>query len=138
MNFARRLLIASMVLVAGCATGPTFTEATKSLAPPAAGNGRVYFYRESLAGGAWKPEIQANSIAIGPSLAGSYYFRDLPAGKYKIGTTMDHDEKVELTLNAGETRFVRTSFVFFKFQVRPAVVAQEQAVEEMKGLSFEK
>ncbi|HWE01989.1 MAG TPA: DUF2846 domain-containing protein [Tepidisphaeraceae bacterium] len=96
--------------------GERYSDVGSSLAPPSAGQGRVYFYRDSRADGLMvQPEIQLNHKHIGTSIPGDYFYMDLPPGAYvcvipKMGDVDSHgcSHTLAFTLNANETRYIRT------------------------------
>ena len=77
----KTILIGLAAVLAGCAaTGPKFSEVGASLPPLAAGQARVFIYRDSIIGAALKPDVRIDGQVIGPMQPNSFIFADVPAG----------------------------------------------------------
>jgi hypothetical protein len=97
-------------LVSGCATGPRYAEVGESIAPLAAGEGRIYFFRSnSLWGFAIQPDIRLNDVVVGSSKPGGFFYVDRPAGSYIGAATTETEKTLSFVLAAGETKYIRTS-----------------------------
>ncbi|MGZ2748575.1 DUF2846 domain-containing protein [Burkholderia stagnalis] len=97
------------LLASGCASGPQYSEAAKSIPPLASDHGRIYFYRTNMVfGAAIQPQIKLNDEAVGRSQLGSFFYVDKLPGNYKVTTTTETEEAVTFKLDAGETKYVRT------------------------------
>jgi hypothetical protein len=104
------LAVAATALLAGCASGPKFTEVAQSLPKLKEGEGRIYFFRSSsMLGAAIQPDIRLNGNVVGESKPGSFFFIDRPAGSYTASTQTETEKTGSFTLDAGETKYVRTS-----------------------------
>jgi hypothetical protein len=135
----RMMLAISMSAVSalgGCATGGmTYAE----MHSPSAGRGfgRIYFYRSGVPFGlAVQPNIKINGETVGSAVPNGFFFVDRPPGKYEITAATEVEEKVTVTLMAGETKYIQ-------FYLTPGVlvshanlnpVSREKAEEEMKEL----
>lgn len=102
-------LIASIALLAGCASGPTLNDLQAKLPSLSSEQGRVYFYRKSFAG--FGAAIQENIIidqkAVGKCAPNGVFFLDLPPGDYKATITHEVERTVSFTLAKGEQKYVR-------------------------------
>ena len=110
----RRILLSAIVLasafLAGCASGPKFSEISSSIAPIPAGDGRVYFFRSSsMLGAAVQPDIRINGDVVGTSKPGGFFYVDRPAGSYAAAAATETENTIAFTLDPGETKYLRTS-----------------------------
>ena len=105
------VLILSVVL-GGCATGQSFSEMKSSIPNLSPGVGRIYFYRTSMYGAAYRPEIQLNGTVVGTAVSKGFFFVDKEPGSYRVGVGAQGDA-LNLTLSAGQTLYVRTSIAGF-------------------------
>ena len=104
------LAVAATALVAGCASGPKFAEVSQSMPKLKDGEGRIYFFRSSsMLGAAIQPDIRLNGNVVGESKPGSFFFIDRPAGNYTAATQTETEKTGSFTLDAGETKYVRTA-----------------------------
>ncbi len=110
----RRLILsfalAGAAVLAGCASGPKFSEVAQSIPQLKAGDGRIYFFRDSsMMGAAIQPDIRLNDVVVGSSQPGSFFFVDRPAGSYVASTSTETEKTGSFVLDAGETKYIRTS-----------------------------
>ena len=110
----RRLVLASALaataILCGCASGPKFAEMSKTIPSVKAGEGRVYFFRsDSMFGAAIQPEIRLNTEVVGSSKPGGFFYVDRPAGSFSAAASTETEKTLSFTLDAGETKYVRTS-----------------------------
>lgn len=113
-NITRRLAIVAMAALLGaCASGPKHAEIQSSIPAMKAGEGRLYVYRESsMMGAAIQPSVLVNGKVAGQSKPGGFFFVDLPPGSVEVSTSTEVEKKLSLTLDAGQTRYVRTVIGF--------------------------
>jgi len=136
-----RTICAILVCIAlgGCATGGMkFTEMRAAGPRLQGGYARIYFYRSGIpVGVAVQPSIKINGTAVGTAIPGGFFFVDRPAGKYEITATTEVEEKINVALAPGETKYVQ-------FYLTPGilvghanlnVVSREKAESEMADLS---
>lgn len=111
-----RLLLAGMAatfFLSGCASGPKRTEMAASIPTIKTGDGRIYFFRSSsMLGAAVQPEIRVNDEIVGSSKPGGFFYVDRPAGQYKATAATETEKSLSLSLDAGETKYVRSSVTF--------------------------
>jgi len=110
----RRIALFAVVVagafLAGCASGPKFSEISNSIGPIPAAEGRIYFFRSSsMMGAAIQPDIRLNGQVVGTSKPGGFFYVDRPAGSYTAATSTETEKRVAFTLDAGETKYLRTS-----------------------------
>ncbi len=99
-----------LVLALGIAGRPAQADAGFLAEPPPPQLARLYFYREPkplLI--ALNPDVIVNDRSVGAISMGEVFFRDARPGRYRIFLSGDPAHVLELTLNAGETVFVRAT-----------------------------
>jgi hypothetical protein len=141
---ALRVLVLCLLapLLAACVTqGKPVTGTTAEIAaePPAAGLGRIYFYRlEEAFLAAVEPSIIVNGKWVGTARYGEVFFRDALPGRYEVFSTDNDDDVVSFTLGEGETVYIKTephldgiSTVLTATEVAPAVGERETAGLEL-------
>jgi hypothetical protein len=126
-------------VLGGCATGGIrYAEMGPATPRLQGGFGRIYFYRSGVPFGlAVQPDIRLNGVKVGSATPNGFFFIDRPPGKYEISTTTEVEEKVNVTLLAGETKYIQ-------FYLSPGIllphanlnpVAREKAEQDMADLS---
>lgn len=130
---------AAVLLIAGCASGPKYSEMSKTIPALKAGEGRIIFFRSSsMMGAAIQPEIRLNGTVVGTSQPGGFFYVDRPAGSYSVASASEVEKTLSLTLAAGETKYVRSSVSFgvavgrIQLQLEDPKVAQA----ELDSLSY--
>ena len=149
MQWLKRLIV--LVLAVGlsaCAvSGQKFSEATPAGATPAAGtkstaldpeNGRIYFYRTMLLGAAVQPEVLVNGQVVGRATPNGFFFVDRKPGSYEVTTTTEVELKLTLTLDKGQTRFVKLNLGmgFFVGHVYPELMDNDVGQKEIADTRF--
>lgn len=126
------------VLVGGCATGPKFAEIAPTLTKSAPDMGRIYIYRSTALGAAIQPEVKLNGEVVGRAVPHGFFYVDRKPGNYEILTSTEVDRKLSLTLDKGQTRYVRLniSLGFFVGHVYPELVDPETGEKEIQELSY--
>jgi hypothetical protein len=131
-------LFASILLVA-CASGPKLAEMQSSIPVLKADQGRVYFYRSSsMFGAAIQPSISLNGTVVGTSKPGGFFFVDRAPGAMEVSTSTEVEKKLTFTLDAGQTRYVRTTIGFgiLAGRVYPELVDNTTGVKELSESSY--
>ena len=110
----RRIVLSALVLagafLAGCASGPKFSEVSSSILPIPAAEGRIYFFRSSsMMGAALQPDIRLDGEVVGSSKPGGFFYVDRPAGSYTAAAATETEKTITFDLAAGETKYLRTS-----------------------------
>lgn len=101
------------IFLAGCASGPKFSEISSSIRPIPADEGRIYFFRSSsMMGAAIQPDIRLNGQVVGTSKPGGFFYVDRQAGSYIAATSTETEKTASFTLDVGETKYLRTSTSF--------------------------
>ena len=133
------LVLSAVLRATGCATGPKFAELdakTPTLKPT---EGRVYFYRSSsMVGAAVQPDIRLNGAVVGTSKPGGYFYVDRPAGSYVASTSTETEKTASFTLDAGETKYLKTapSFGVLIGRVVVTIESPSSAKTELAALSY--
>ncbi len=133
------LLIAGTgVLMAGCATGPRFSQLKASIPPVAQDDGRIYFYRISGLGAAVQPDVNLNGEVVGTEAPSGFFYVDRPPGDYKVVTATEVERTLSLTLDKGQTRYVRfdVSLGFFVGHVYPVLVEDAVGKNEIADCHY--
>jgi hypothetical protein len=131
--------IAVTSLMAGCASGMKHSEMASSIPSLKSGEGRVYFMRSaSMFGATLQPDIRLNGKVVGESKPGGFFFVDRPAGKYVAAASTETEKTLSFMLDAGETKYVRSSpsFGLVVGRVVLELETPEKAKEELGGLSY--
>ncbi len=132
------LLTVAVALLPGCATGPKYAVAKASIPPLAGEDGRIYFYRTSALGAAVQPAVKLNNEKIGTAKPGGFFYADRPAGSYQVDTSTEVKRRLSLTLDKGETRFVRLNIAmgFFVGHVYAELVESRIGEKEIAGCKY--
>ncbi|MFC5475044.1 DUF2846 domain-containing protein [Paraherbaspirillum soli] len=126
-------------LLTGCASGVKYSEMASAIPTLKADQGRIYFFRSSsMMGAAIQPEIRLNDEVVGKSQPGGFFFVDRPAGQYRAASSTETEKTLSFSLEAGETKYVRTSVSFGALvgRVNPTLETPELAGKELPSLSF--
>lgn len=131
--------IAVASLMAGCASGVKYNEMASSIPSLKAGEGRVYFMRSaSMFGAAIQPDLRLNGQVVGESKPGGFFFVDRPAGKYVAAASTETEKTLSFVLDAGETKYVRSSpsFGLMVGRVVLELETPDKAKDELGALSY--
>ena len=137
----RRALFAAvplMLLLAGCATGPKYTEVISTLPSLTPSEGRIYFYRPSALGAAVQPDIKLNGQKVGTAKPHGFYFVDRAPGDYEVTAATETEKKLTFTLEPRQERYVRLKIQMGLFvgRIVPELVDKAEAEGDLAGLSF--
>lgn len=130
------------VLVAGCASNPVTHATAPQLAQPAAGKGRIMFYRpNALFGYAQRGDILLDGKKVGESIPGEKFFVDTSIGTHRVSVPnilYSGDRAVSVLVEERETAYVRTSLGGSAFVGRTNVelVAPELGAQESASLAL--
>ncbi|MDB5985593.1 MAG: putative lipoprotein [Nevskia sp.] len=101
------LLLVASALVSACATGNTFKDLSRRIPSLPLTQSRVYFYRTTTKDAALQPAVSLNGETVGIAKASSFFFVDREPGHYEVLVGGDVEDKLPLTLAAGQTHYVR-------------------------------
>lgn len=129
----------SVLLLAACASGPTYRDVAASIPTLDGHLGRLYFLRSaSILGAAIQPVIQLNGQIVGRSTPGGFFYVDEPPGTYTVITATEVEREITFDLAAGQTRYVRTAagLGVLVGHVTPSLVWPETAEAEIQSLHY--
>jgi hypothetical protein len=94
-----------VLVLTGCATRSAYWQEAPRLAE---GQGRVWFYRTGKFWGRMNhPVMHVGSVVAGDVEQGRAFYVDVPAGNYLVECTGMGWGKCDLSVSAGETKYVR-------------------------------
>jgi Protein of unknown function (DUF2846) len=138
-TFKSLSILSAGLLLAACASGPKYSDMKSSIAPLAANQGRVYFYRSnSMAGAAIQPSIMLNGEKIGDSQPGGFFYVDRPPGSYEALCGTEVERKASFVLSAGQERYIKTtiSMGFMAGHVTPELVDPSEGMAAIQSLHY--
>jgi len=132
--------LAAMAVQAEAASDRSYATLHPNEPALAEGQGRIYFYREGgIMGAAIQPTIYLNGETTGGrSKPGDYFYVDRPAGSYQVSTTTEKKESLGITLDAGQSLYVKTemSMGFFAGHLQPVLKDAATAAQEIKDCDW--
>lgn len=139
-NIAKAVIICCAALtLQACATkGPTFAEMPQAQQGPKPDMARVYVYRSSIVGAAVQPSVMINDQKVGDAVPLGFFYLDEKPGTYRISTATEVERTLDLTLEPGQTAYVRLgiSVGFFVGHVYPELVEAETGKKELASCHF--
>jgi len=129
----------ALVVLSGCATGPKYNEVASKIPPIKSTEGRIYFYRDaSMFGAAIQPSIRLNKQIVGVSQPGGFFFVDAKPGNYVASCATEVERKAVFTLEAGQTRYIKTTIGFgiIAGRVYPELVDNRKGSTEMREVNY--
>ncbi|WP_246795436.1 DUF2846 domain-containing protein [Burkholderia perseverans] len=104
-------VLATTIALAGCASRPQkpiYRDMWASVPAPAAGQGRIVFFRsQAKLGMASGDHVKVNDQPAGEIPGGGFFYLDEPAGQYTVTTSSAPDRPLTFYLMQGETKYVR-------------------------------
>jgi hypothetical protein len=136
-----RTILYGLLLAAtlsGCASGPKFSGFKNSIPELNPEQGRIYVYRPSILGAAFRPDILLNGTVIGEMVSRGFFFVDRVPGSYIVSAKTETEASLQITLRANQTQYVKASMTFGVFQPRPdlELVDGTNALDELKDLAY--
>lgn len=134
------IYILVVAVLAGCARGEPYKQVVKTAPEIAAGQGRIYFYRKPglFSDGAIldQPVILLDGEKIGRARPKGFFYLDVPAGNHEVVVHTEVDKTLSLTIDAGETKYVRTELTTGVIRARavPELIEPRVAKKEMRRL----
>ena len=139
-HFLKFALMGTVVALAGCAaSGVKHDQMAASMPSLKAGQGRIYFYRtSSMVGAAIQPDIRLNGQVVGASKPGGFFYVDRPAGSYVASSSTETEKTLSFTLQAGETKYIRSSVGLGIVAGRVVLEPENRAkaLDELNSLSY--
>lgn len=137
LKFATALMF--VLLFGGCASGPKMTEIGSKIPALKANEARVYVYRSgSLIGAGIQPNVLINGKVTGSSKPGGFFFADVAPGAIEVLTSTEVEKKLTFTVEAGQTRYVRTTVGLgvLVYRVYPELVDNAEGEKEIAEASY--
>jgi len=125
-------------LLTACASGPAYKEVSRSLPPLSAEQGRIFFYRTTVAGAAVQPDVKLDGAVVGSAVPQGFFYADRDPGNCEVVTTTEVSNKLSFTLEKGQERFVRLDIRMGLFvgHIVPQLVDNSQALAEIQDTKF--
>ena len=124
-----------VLAVSACSGGLPFMGSAQVLPPIEPGKGRVFFYRTSMLGDAYTPEVLLNGERVGKLDQRGLLYRDVPPGSY-AATTTSTSKVANFSIAAGEKKYVRFNSGFFESYVHPELVEPAKGEADAAGLTL--
>jgi len=130
--------IAAAMVLGGCASGPQFNTVQNSIAPLAAGKGRIFIYRSTSLGAAVQPDIHLNGTVVGTSKGNGIFYVDHDPGNIEVVIGTEVEKHLTFTLNAGDVRYVKcgVELGILAARIVPTLVDAKDAAKEINDLAF--
>ncbi|HEX7643690.1 MAG TPA: DUF2846 domain-containing protein [Burkholderiaceae bacterium] len=128
-----------LILIAGLAGCADTKYRSDAMPPLAAGQARIVFFRNtSFVGANLQTGILYDGSTVGNSRPGTYFYIDTTSGTHDISTSNDTGSHLPLTLEAGETRYVKTGLGLGQLagRIEPESVSSDRALRELPELTF--
>jgi hypothetical protein len=140
MKLVFRVLAVVLIALgaAGCATqGTPYKQAETTLTPPAAGNGRIWMYRDSALGFAIQPNVTLNGAVVGTAVPNAAFYLDRPKGSYEVAASTEVEKKASFTLEGGEVKYIRLTPTFGVLvgRIVPELVSADEAKKALADLN---
>ena len=131
-------LLATLALIAGCASGPSYSEHSNVMQPVDPEKGRVYMYRTTSMGAAVQPMVRVNDVDVAKAKPKGFFYIDLPPGEHVVSASTEAERNLTLTLDAAEEKYVRLEIKIGAFvgHVKPVLVDSAVGLEEIQKTKF--
>jgi len=124
-----------LLAVSACSSGLPFMGSTQVFPPIEPGKGRVFFYRTSVLGDAYTPDVLLNGERVGKLDRRGVLYRDVPPGSY-AATTTSTSKVANFSVIAGEKKYVRFNSGFFESYIHPELVDPAKGEADASGLTL--
>ena len=139
MKHCKIFLILFVAFIAGCATGPKYTDIQATIPDIEYEKARIYFYRSAnMFGSGIQPTVNLNGEKVGESTPGGFFFVDRAPGDYEVVLSTEVEKKLTFELDNGEKKYVRMTVGLgvIVYRVYPELIDQAEALAEIQGLSY--
>lgn len=128
----------SIIVLSGCASGPTYNEYASSIPAMTSDSARVYVYRTSTLGTAIQPKIKINGEVVGKAVPQGFFFVDRPAGSCEISASTEVKRSLTLGLEPGDERYVRleVKMGLFAGHIKPVLVDNAVGKKEITKTKY--
>ena len=133
------IFVTAVFMLTACATtGSKYSEFAPTISNLAPDTGRIYIYRTVVLGFAVQPDIKINGEVVGSAVPKGFVYVDRKPGNYEIMTSTEVDRKLSLTLDQGQTRFVRLNIAmgFFVGHIYPELVENEEGQKDIEECRY--
>lgn len=132
------LFLITAFFLMGCASGPKYSEISNTFQEAPEDTGRIFIYRTAVLGAAIQPDVKLDGEVVGKAVPNGFFFVDKKPGNHKIATSTEVDRHLSLTVEKGQTRFVRldVSMGFFVGHVYPKLVENNIGEKEIQKCSY--
>lgn len=143
----RVLAVTALVLVAGCATGPTYQDLEASMPPPPAGQGRLFVYMtDATEVPSFFPQLWLDGAPLGTLRTGTYLTADRPAGLHVLEVHVREEaaafgsqgktEPIQLVFDPGQPIYVSADTLSLVGMVKVTLtpVSSEDGQRDMQPL----
>ena len=129
-------LVLLSVIAVGCASGPKYSEYRPTVAPPAEGCGRIWFYRPSALGAAVQPAVNLDDRSVGNAVPHGFFHVETLPGEHTVSCTTEWTHKISINVTTNTDSYVRLNIMMGLFvgHIVPKEVSQAEAVEDMQDL----
>jgi hypothetical protein len=137
--FRFSLLVAAVVYLSGCATGPLYKDFQASIPTIKDNEARLFFYRpEKVIGSGIRPGVVLNNKMVGPSTPGGFFFVDVPPGPYQVVLTSEVERKLTFEVAPKETKCIRlsVSLGILVYRVYPELTERISCEKEIENLNY--
>lgn len=127
----------ALLLLSGCASGPTLQETKASLQPISAGHGRLYVYRTyNYVGSAGPgPTVAVDGKAIGTAALSSVFDCDISAGRHAVTigdpSYPEYNKYLDVDVPAGASVYLRVSTVL---EFSGTIEDPKQAADDVQSM----
>jgi len=137
-NLKITLMLLATAGLAGCASGPSYQEQASKILSVNPAEGRIYIYRKSALGAAVQPAIRINGEEVGKAKPKGFFYVDLTPGTYDISASTEAERNLNMTLSAGEEKYVRLEVKMGGFvgHIKPVLVDTEVGMEELQKMKY--
>ncbi len=126
------------LLLAGCASGPSYDEYAGNIDAVDPAKGRIYVYRTATLGAAIQPAVRLNGSEVGKAKPKGFFYVDVDPGDYTISCSTEAERNLSLNVGAGETRYVRLEVKMgvFAGHIKPVLVDNNAGSSEIKKTKY--
>ena len=131
-------VILSLIVLTGCATGPSFQEQSASIPTASPDSARIYVYRTAVLGAAIQPAVKVNDEIVGKAVPKGFFYIDRPAGNYTISASTEAKRNLTIALEPGDERYVRleVKIGLLVAQVKPVLVENSIGQQQIAGTKY--
>jgi len=132
------ILTIGIILIASCASGPTYDELKSTIPDLSPDSGRIYIYRVAMQGYLVQPDVMLNGEKIGEVRAQGFFYVDRPAGNYDIMISDEADRKLSFTLENNQIKYVSIGLAsgLFEGHFYPKLVEEQEGLEGLKFCKY--